>query len=113
MDPKAHRKSFPNENPKCNKRGKILRKIFFYEPSVDWGHRSDSLGIDQLVCSPIVDLLNDVWPFPLWLKLALCPVRHDDGPPEHEDQLAFSEDALLDELVVSSHHILAVKLQVL
>ena len=40
-------------------------------------------------------------------------MRHDDGPPEHEDQLAFLEDALLDELVISSHHILAVKLQVL
>ena len=113
MDPKAHRKSFPNENPKGNKRGKILRKIFFEEPSVDWGHRSDSLGIDELVCSPIVDLLDDVWPFPLWFELALRLVRHDDGSPEHENQLAFSEDALLDELVVSSHHILAVKLQVL
>ena len=113
MDPKAHRKSFPNENPKGNKRGKILRKIFFAEPSVDWGHRSNSLGSYKLVCSPVVDLLDDVWPFPLWFELAFRLVRHDDGPPEHEDQLAFSEDALLDELVVSSHHILAVKLQVL
>ena len=113
MDPKAHRKSFPNENPKGNKRGKILRKIFFEEPSVDWGHRSDSLGIDELVCSPVVDLLDDVWPFPLWFKIALRLVCHDDGPPEHENQLAFSKDALLDDLVVSSHHILVVKLQVL
>mgnify|MGYP005850424489 CR=1 FL=1 len=56
---------------------------------------------------------NDVWPFPLWIELALRLVRHDDGSPEHENQLAFSEDALLDELVVSSHHILAVKLKVL
>ena len=52
MDPKAHRKSFPNENPKVNKKGKILRKIFFEEPSVDWRHRSDSLRIDELVCTP-------------------------------------------------------------
>ena len=113
MDPKAYRKSFPNENPKGNKRGKILRKIFFEEPSVDWGHRPDSLGIDELVRSPVVDLLDDVWSFPLWLKLSLCLVRHDDGSPEHENQLTFLEDALLDELVVRSHHILAVKLQVL
>jgi hypothetical protein len=113
MDPIAQRKKFPNGNPKGNKRGKILRIFFFEEPSIDWGHRSDSLGIDELVCSPIVDLLDDVWSFPLWLELALRPVRHDDGPPEHEDQIAFSENALLDELVVSSHHILAVKLQVL
>ena len=113
MDPIAHRKSFPNENPKGNKKVKILRKIFFEEPSVDWGHWSDSLRIDELVCSPVVDLLDDVWPFPLWLKLALRLVCHDDGSPEHENQLAFLEDALLDELVVSSHHILAVKLQVL
>ena len=113
MDPIAHRKSFPNENPKGNKRGKILRKIFFEEPSIDWGHRSDSLGIDELVCSPVVDLLDDVWPFPLLLELALHLVRHDNRSPEHKNQLAFSEDALLDELVVSSHHILAVKLQVL
>ena len=73
----------------------------------------NSLGIHELVCSPVVDLLDDVWPFPLLLELAFRPVRHDDGPPKHKDQLAFSEDALLDKLVVSSHHILAVKLQVL
>ena len=113
MDPKAHRKSFPNERPKGNKRGKILRKIFVEEPSVDWEHRADSLGIDELVCSPVVDLLHDIWPFPPWLELALRLVRHDDGPLEHKDKLAFSKNVLLDELVVSSHHILAVKLQVL
>ena len=113
MDPKSHRKSFPNEKPKGNKRGKFLRKIFFEEPSVDWRHRPDSLGINQLVCNPVVDLFDDIWSFPLWLELALRLVRHDDGLPKHEDQLAFLEDVLLDELVVSSHHILAVKLQVL
>ena len=113
MDPKAHRKSFPNENPKGNKRGKILRKIFFEEPSVDWGHRPDSLGINELVCFPVVDLLDDVWSFPLWLGLALRLVRHGDGLSEHKNQLASLKDALLDELVIISHHILAVKLQVL
>ena len=66
-----------------------------------------------MVCSPVVDLLDDVWPFPLLLELALCLMHHDDGSPKHKNQLTFSEDALLDELVVSSHHILAVKLQVL
>ena len=73
----------------------------------------DSLRIDELVCSPVVDLLDDVWPFPLLLEFALCHVRRDDGPPEHKDQLAFLEDVLLDKLVVSSHHIPAVRLQVL
>ena len=62
---------------------------------------------------PIVDLLDNVWSFPPWLELALRLVRHDDGSPEHENQLAFLKDVLLYELVVSSHHILAVKLQVL
>ena len=60
---------------------------------------------------PVVDLLDDVGPFPLLLELSFRLVRHDDGLPEHKNQLAFSEDALLDELIVSSHHILAVKLQ--
>ena len=83
MDPIAHKKSFPNENPKGNKRGKILSNIFFEEPSVHSGHRSDSLGIDELICSPVVDLLDDVWSFPLWLELALHLVRHDNGSPEH------------------------------
>ena len=98
---------------KATKEAFFLRKTLFEEPSVDWGHWSDSLRIDELVCSPVVDLLNDVWPFPLWLELALRLVRHGDGPPKHEDQLAFLEDTLLDELVISSHHILAVKLPVL
>ena len=101
------------KNQKATKEAKNLRKIFFEEPSVDWGHRSDSLGIYKLVCSPVVDLLDDVWTFPLLLELALRLVRHGDGSPEHENQLALSEDVLLDELVVSSHHILAVKLEVL
>ena len=98
MDRKAHRKSCPNEKPKGNKRGKILRKIFFEEPSVDWGHRSNSLGNYKLVWSPVVDLLDDVWSFPLWLELALCLVRHDDGPPEHEDQLTFRKTHCLTSL---------------
>ena len=71
------------------------------------------MGIDELVCSPVVDLLDDVCSFPLWLKLSLHLVRHNDGPPKHVDQLAFLEATLLDKLVVSSHHILAVKRQVL
>lgn len=77
------------------------------------GHRSDSLGIDELICSPVVDLLDDVWSFPLWLKLSHRLVHHENGSPEHEDHLTFLEDALLDEHVVGSHHVLAVKLQVL
>ena len=110
MDPIAHRRSFPNEKLKGNKRGKILRKVFFEEPSINWGHRSDSLGIDKLICSPVVDLLDDIWSFPLWLELALRLMRHDNGSPEHKDQLAFLKDALLDELVVGSHLVLAAKL---
>ena len=96
MDPEAHRKSFPKVKPEGNKRGKILRKIFFGEPSVDWWHRSDSLGIEELVCSPIIYLLDDIWSFPLWLELSLRLVHHDDRPPEHEDQLSFSKDVLLE-----------------
>ena len=82
MDPIAHRKHFPNKNPKGNKRSKISRKIFFEEPSIDWGHRSDSLGIDELVCFHIIDLLDEIWYVPLWLELALRLVHHDDGPPD-------------------------------
>jgi hypothetical protein len=40
-------------------------------------------------------------------------VRDDDGAPENESQLAFPEDSLLDELVISSHHVPAIELQVL
>jgi hypothetical protein len=90
-----------------------LAKIFFEKPSVDWGHGPGSLRIDQLVCTPVVDLLDGVRSFPLWLELPLRLVRDDDGAPKNENQLALPEDALLDELVVSSHHVPAIKLQVL
>ena len=98
---------------KGNERGNILRKIFFKEPSVDWRHRPNSLGINQLVCTPVADLLDDIWSFPLGLELPLRLVHGDDGSTEHEDQFAFLECALLDELVVGSRHVLAVELQVL
>jgi hypothetical protein len=71
------------------------------------------LRIDQLVCTPVVDLLDGVRSFPLRLELSLHLVRDDDGAPENENQLALSEDALLDELVIRSHHVPAIKLQVL
>jgi hypothetical protein len=81
---------------KRQQKRQILAKIFFEKPSVDWGHGLASLRIDHLVCTPIVDLLDGVWSFPLWLELALRLVRDDDGAPQNENQLALPEDALLD-----------------
>ena len=89
------------------------RKVLFQIPSVDWRHWPGSLRINQLICSPIICLLDCVWPLPLRLKLALRLVCDDDGAAKHEDQLTFSEYSSLDELVVGSHHVLAIQLQVL
>jgi hypothetical protein len=40
-------------------------------------------------------------------------VRDDDGAPENENQLAFPEDVMLDELVISSRRVPMIELQVL
>jgi hypothetical protein len=40
-------------------------------------------------------------------------VHDDDGAPENENELALLEDAMLDELVISSRHVPAIELQVL
>ena len=107
------KRGLPKEKQKQQRKRQHFKKNIFKEPSIDWGHRPGSLGINQLVCTPVVDLLNNIRSFPLWLELSLRLVRDDDGSTEHEDQLALPEYALLDELVISSHHILAVMLQVL
>jgi hypothetical protein len=62
---------------------------------------------------PVVDLLDGVRSFPLWLKLPVRLVCDDDGAPKNENELALSEDAMLNELVISSRHVPVIELQVL
>jgi hypothetical protein len=40
-------------------------------------------------------------------------VRDYDGAPENENELALPEDAMLDDLVISSRHVPTIELQVL
>jgi hypothetical protein len=58
-------KEFPMEEKKRQQKRQILAKKPFEKPSVDWGHGPGSLRINQLVCTPIVDLLDGVRSFPL------------------------------------------------
>jgi hypothetical protein len=56
-------------------------KILLEEPSVDWRHRPGSLRINQLVCTPVVDLLDGVGSFPLWLELPFRLMCDNDRAP--------------------------------
>ena len=71
------------------------------------------MSINQLICTPIISLFDCVRSLPFWLELAPRLVSDDDGARKHKDQLAFFEYSSLDELVVSSHHVLVIQLQVL
>ena len=88
MDPSRH-KDFPLEENKQRKaekengRAKVLAKVLFEKPSVDWRHRPGSLRVDQLICTSVVALLDDVGSFPLRLELPRRLVCDGNGASKH------------------------------
>jgi hypothetical protein len=83
-------------------------KIFLKVSPINRRHGAKTLMIHELVCTPIIDLFNDEWPLPLWLKLSFHLVCDYDWTSKSKYEFTFSEHSLFDKLVVSSHLVLAI-----
>jgi hypothetical protein len=83
-------------------------KEFLKVSPINRRHGAEILMIHELICATIIYLFNNIWFFPLWLKLSFRLVCDDDRTSKNKYKFTFLEDSLFDKLVVSSHHILMI-----
>lgn len=61
------------------KRGKKkLQEVFLEKPTVDRGHRTDALLINELIGAPVIGLFHNVRPFPFGFKFSFTLARENN-----------------------------------
>jgi hypothetical protein len=71
-------------------------KVFLKVYPINKRHGAKTLMIHELICATIIDLFNNKWSFPLWLKLSFRLVCDDNWMSKNEYKFTFSEDLLFD-----------------
>jgi hypothetical protein len=71
-------------------------KVFLKVSPINRRHGAKTLIIHELICATVMDLFNNKWSFPLWLKLSFHLVCDNDWISKNEYKFTFLEDSLLD-----------------
>ena len=91
----------------------LLGKILLEELAIDRRHWTHTLLINELISATIINLFNDIWPLPFGLKFSFTFSYEHNRTPKNQHQFSFSENSRLNEFIVGSYHILAIKLKIL
>ena len=90
----------------------LLGKILLEELAIDRRHWTHTLLINELISTAILNQFNDIWPLPFGLKFSFTFSYEHNRTSKDQHQFSFSENSRLDEFIVGSYHILAIKLKI-